>query len=169
MKRFFAVHVPSHLWGRKHIRFLLYASVCVVVAWLLLAVNDLHYGTHLSWIWYGLCSVGIAALWWCIYRGRKLDSGVCLLFLLAVLAVYFYLLPPISFAEGVTILERQYSQDISGHPNSSIQSLAPGVGSDGSVYYRYVMEGEDGLYFFDQYTGAFGQITTDPSHPSHQS
>ena len=153
----------------KYIRFLFCASVCIAVVWFLLAVNDIHYGTHLSWIWYGVFSVGVAALWWCMYRGRKLYGGAWGLILLTLLAAYFYLLPPTTFAEGVTVLERQYSQDISEHPNGHLQSLAPGIGPDGSMYYRYVMEGEDGLYFFDQYTGEFGQIVTDPGSPSHQS
>lgn len=86
-----------------------------------------------------------------------------MLFAVLTLVVYFYALPQFTYRQVVVELSSIHSEErFASIPNVKYQKLAPKM-HDGRVsYYCYVLETNGKSYYFDQHTGSYGRVTTDP-------
>lgn len=82
-----------------------------------------------------------------------------------VLAVLYVIsLPEFTYNEAVCKLQEYYRQEnFTPELDKAKQMLAPHVENGEVTYYCYVVETNGTYYYFDQYDGSHGIVTTNPN------
>ncbi len=148
----------------KKTKFIVFAyGLSVIIVTILLGVNDSRYAAQLSNGWYILFSLCLLGLWWFVGRKKKKFILIFVAVIVLLSLTYCLRLPPYTYKEAVGALQIHYKQEVfSTSLDTQYQSLAPHI-EDGKVkYYCYIVKSDDGYFYFDQYTGAYGKITTEP-------
>lgn len=147
----------------------------VLCAWLisfavvcpLLSLMDLRYGRQLSNWWYLLFSAGLWLLWLLLFRARRAAAAGVAAVLLVCAALYFAALPPYTYRQAISLLEQQYPDQVFSPAPAGSSALAPHYDQGRRDYERYVvLAGGQQYYYFDQFTGESGRITTAPASHS---
>lgn len=82
---------------------------------------------------------------------------------MVLLLTYYLFLPKFTYWEAINELNEHYRQEeFSLLPNVTYQKLAPHIENGEVTYYYYVVESSGKYYYFDQYSGSYGTIVTDP-------
>ena len=124
---------------------------------------DLRYDRQISNAWYILFSVGLFLLWFLVFQRYKWAALGILAALLVCAALYLVSLPPYTYQQAIRQLEQQYQDTVFSAAPAGSSSLAPHYHQGQWDYDRYVVMGSGECYYFDQFTGEFGRITTSPS------
>ena len=97
--------------------------------------------------------------------GVAMPSTENLRCLIVLLVTYVLMLPKFTYQEAVYALQEAYEQvQFSANINKKNQMLAPHVEQGNVRYYCYIVEGNGENYYFDQYTGEYGRVTTNPNN-----
>lgn len=80
---------------------------------------------------------------------------------IVLIVTYVLRLPKFTYQEAVYALQEAYEQvQFSANIEKKTQMLAPHVEQNNVRYYCYIVEGNGENYYFDQYTGEYGRVTT---------
>ena len=137
--------------------------IATLICTALLVINDRRYAGHISGFWYFAFSGCLFVMCLFIEQHRKylitLSSGV----LVVLLVAYLYTLPPFTYESAVECLQKHYTEEsFFSSPVQKNQALAPHIKDGEIMYYRYIAESSEKQFFFDQYTGDYGEVTTAP-------
>lgn len=138
----------------------------VTIGLICLAINDYRYASQLSTVWYVL----FLAFCFVFFGGAKKRKsnrvvGVSLFLVGLTLCAYFISFPKFTYKQAVIELRNIYGEeDFVFTPNMKYQKMAPQMESGRVSYYCYVVETNGRYYFFDQHTGLYGRVITDPEN-----
>lgn len=147
---------------RKNILFcLLYLLVIVV----LFCINYFCYANHLSLIWTLSIVLCLYFVWYFWKKRKKFLTIISACIAVVLFIGYIISLPNYTYTEAVNALQNYYSTEtFVTTPNTKYQALAPKMENKEIKYYCYIVEANGKHYYFDQYTGDFGEVTTDPQN-----
>lgn len=146
-------------------RNLLFGLFYLLVIVILFCINHFWYAGHLSIIWTLSFALCLYLTWHFGKKRKKVSMLISICLAVVVIIGYIVSLPNYTYIEAVNILQNYYSKEtFIATPNTKNQALAPKIENKEIKYYCYILEANGKHYYFDQYTGVFGEVTTDPKN-----